>query len=76
MLTFKHSRCIIPEKLNCRLLRREALLRGSETYYDAQDNRSSSFISDYSKAMQRNDRLRDVRPLQRYFYTHIVLYFL
>ena len=42
------------------LLRREALLRGREAYYDAQDNRPSSFIADYNKAMQRNQQLLTV----------------
>ncbi|KAK2191405.1 hypothetical protein NP493_53g09030 [Ridgeia piscesae] len=39
------------------LMRREAILRGAETYYDTQDDRAASFISDYSKAMTRNKQL-------------------
>lgn len=37
------------------LMRREAMLRGTETYYDSQEQRSSSFIADFSKAKSRNE---------------------
>ena len=39
------------------LMRREALLRGTETYFDTQENQAASFISDINKARQRNEEL-------------------
>ena len=38
-------------------MRREALLRGTETYFDTQENQAASFISDINKARQRNEEL-------------------
>ena len=43
-----------------RLVKREALLRGTETFYSLQDDRPWTFIGDYNKAMERNNRLREV----------------
>lgn len=55
-----------------RLLRRETLLRGTETYYDRQAARSASFISDFHKASQRNAALLAVSPfhINSHFLTH------
>ncbi|KAI0212531.1 hypothetical protein LSAT2_002544 [Lamellibrachia satsuma] len=47
------------------LMRREAILRGAETYYDTKDDRAASFISDYAKAMTRNKHLlADIKRCQ------------
>ena len=43
-----------------RLLRREILLRGTETYYDVQIDRSASFVADAKKSKARNDQLYQV----------------
>ena len=43
-----------------RLKIREAILRGTEAYYDSQDNKASSFITDYKKAKDRNVMLLQV----------------
>jgi len=49
-------------------MRREAILRGAETYYDTQDDRAASFISDYSKAMTRNKQLLEVCDMLKTIY--------
>lgn len=55
-------------------MRREALLRGTETYFDAQEARSASFIVDYGKAMERNHLLMKVLIFITLFAYSIVLW--
>ena len=43
------------------VLRREALLRGTEAYYDSQLNESASFVADLKKAKIRNAKLLQVK---------------
>ena len=38
-------------------MRREVILRGTESYFNTQDHRAASFIADIGKAEQRNQLL-------------------
>ena len=38
-------------------MRREAILRGTESYYDAQQSKAMTFVSNFSKAKERNEQL-------------------
>ena len=46
-----------------RLLKRKALIEGSESYFDVTDRKSSSFVVDVAKSKARNDKLRGVIAL-------------
>ncbi|XP_013393590.1 uncharacterized protein C3orf14 homolog [Lingula anatina] len=41
------------------LAQRQALLNGTEAYYDSRQKRASEFVSSYNRAMERNQRLRE-----------------
>ena len=43
-----------------RLLRRKALMEGSEAYFDVTVGKSSSFVLDIAKSKARNHKLREV----------------
>ena len=43
-----------------RLLRRKALMEGTEAYFDISDRKSFSFVTDIGKSKARNDKLREV----------------
>ena len=53
-----------------RLLRRKALMEGTEAYFDVTDRKSSSFIIDIAKSKTRNDRLQEVIAMLFTDYRH------
>jgi len=49
-----------------RLLKRKALIEGTEAYFDISDRKPSSFVADISKSTARNNKLREVAYLVSY----------